>query len=155
MRLLLGEIMNAQENKQVVMEGYRLFQAGQIGELLTRYHDDAEWRSPEVEFVPFSGDFHGKAEIAQCFAKLDASIQSNRFEPMQFIAEDDKVVVTGVANWLAKPTGRSYDSPWVHVFTMRDGKVARFESLWDTLATAQAFRPVEAGRLAPPAPLHH
>jgi uncharacterized protein len=155
MRTLLGEIMNAQENKQLVMEGYRLFQTGQISELLSRYHDDAEWISPELEFVPFSGAFHGKSEIARFFANLDASVHTNRFEPTQFIAENDKVVVTGFASWLAKPTGRSYDSPWVHVFTVRDGKVARFESYWDTLATARAFLPEESGRVSSAVPMHH
>lgn len=147
--------MNAQGNKQLVMEGYRLFQAGQIDELLSRYHDDAEWTSPELEFVPFSGAFHGKAEIAQFFAKLDASVHANRFEPTQFIAENDKVVVTGFANWLAKPTGRSYDSSWVHIFTLRDGKVARFESFSDTLAMARAFLPEETGRVSNTVPMHH
>jgi ketosteroid isomerase-like protein len=131
--------MSAQSNKQLVIEGYQLFQSGQIGELLARYHDDAEWIGPDLESVPFSGAFRGKTEIAQFFTTLDSSVQASRFEPTRFVAEDDTVVVTGLATWLAKPTGRSYDSPWVHVFTLRDGKVARFESYYDTSATKNAF----------------
>lgn len=147
--------MSTQENKKLVMEGYQLFQSGAIRELLSRYHDDAEWISPDIDFVPFSGAFHGKAEIAQFFAHLDAAVHANRFEPQQFIAEDDKVVVTGLANWLAKSTGRTYDSPWVHVFTIRDAKVARFESYYDTWSTAKAFLPEQAGRESSAAQLHH
>jgi ketosteroid isomerase-like protein len=94
--------------------------------LLDRYHEDAEWIAPESELVPFSGNFYGKSGIAQFFAKLDAAVQTIRFKTKQFIAEGD-TVVTGEGNWLAKPTGRHYDSVWVHVFTLRDGKVARFE----------------------------
>ena len=148
--------MNAQENKRVVMEGYQMFQNGDIPHLLERYHDDAVWIEPEAENVPFAGKHNGKAEIAQFFQTLDAEAQALRFEPRQFIAEGDTVVVTGEATWLAKHTGRSYDSPWVHVLTMRDGKVAQFQSYNDTAAGERAFRPDQPGQGAGVgAPLHH
>jgi uncharacterized protein len=147
--------MGIQENKQLVIEGYRLFQNGDIHKLLELYHDDAEWIGPESEFVPFAGAFHGKAGIAQFFSKLDAAARANRFEPTQFIAEGDKVVVTGLASWLAKPTGRSYDSAWVHVFTVRDGKVARFEAYSDTAAAEKAFHPEQTSQGSIGAQLHH
>lgn len=147
--------MGTQENKQLVIEGYRLFQSGDIRKLLDLYHDDAEWTGPELEFVPFSGAYHGRAGIAEFFAKLDGSVRTERFEPQQFIAEGDKVVVTGVATWLAKPTGRSYDSEWVHVFTVRNGKVARFDMYYDTATTEKAFHPEQVSQDAKGARLHH
>lgn len=147
--------MDTQENKQLVIEGYRLFQSGDIRNLLDRYHEDAEWVGPESEFVPYAGSFHGKAGIAQFFTKLDAAVQAIRFEPKQFIAEGDKVVVTGEASWRVKQNGRSYDSPWAHVFTLRDGKVARFEAFHDTAAAEKAFRPDQPGQAPIATPLHH
>jgi ketosteroid isomerase-like protein len=147
--------MGIQENKQLVMEGYRLFQNGDIRNLLDRYHDDAEWLSPESEFVPFAGCFHGKAEIGQFFNKLDDAVQATSFVPRQFIAEGDLVVVTGDATWLAKKTGRSYDSPWVHVFTLRDGKVARFHSYYDTAAAEHALHTDQPGGTVSAAQMHH
>ena len=147
--------MNTQENKQVVMEGYRDYQNGNIQNLLDRYHEDAEWSTPESELIPFSGNFHGKSGIAQFFAKLDAAVQTIRFEPKQFIAEGDQVVVTGEASWLAKPTGRAYDSAWIQVFTLRDGKVARFVSFYDTAASERAFQPGPTGQPSVATELHH
>lgn len=147
--------MGIQENKQLVMEGYRLFQTGDIRKLLERYHDDAEWLSPESEFVPFAGCFHGKAEIAQFFHKLDASVKALSFVPQQFIAEGDQVVVTGTATWMARNTGRSYDSPWVHVFNLRDGKMARFQSYYDTAGAERALHADQPGQAASAAQLHH
>jgi ketosteroid isomerase-like protein len=147
--------MGTQENKQVVIEGYQQYQNGEIQDLLDRYHEDAEWIAPESELVPFSGNFHGKAGIAQFFAKLDAAVQTIRFEPKQFIAEGDQVVVTGEASWLAKPTGRQYDSSWVHVFSLRDGKVARFEAFYDTAASERAFQPGQAGQQSSTAETRH
>lgn len=149
--------MDAQENKRLVMEGYQMYQKGDIPHLLERYHDDAVWIEPEVEHVPFAGQFHGKAEIARFFKSLDDAAQALRFEPKEFIAEGDKVVVTGEATWLVRQTGRTYDSPWVHVFTVRDGKVARFQDFHDTAAGERAYRPDQPGQAGAGtgAPLHH
>ncbi len=147
--------MSTQENKQLVIEGYRLYQRGQISELLNNYHDDAEWTGPELELVPFSGTFRGKVGIAQYFSELDASVHANSFEPTRFIPEGDNVVVTGLANWVAKPTGRTYDCPWVHVFTLRDGKVARFECYYDTAATEKAFQPGPAASASSTTTVRH
>ncbi|WP_020654600.1 nuclear transport factor 2 family protein [Massilia niastensis] len=147
--------MDAQQNKQLVQEGYRLFQSGDIAGLLERYHDDAEWIIPESEYVPFSGSFHGKAGIAEFFSKLASSVETQRFELKECIAEGDKVVALGEAAWVARPTGRSYETPWAHVFTMRDGKVARFEAFSDTGATVKAFRPDMGAQIPIGSQLHH
>lgn len=133
--------MSTQDNKQVVIEGYREYEHGDIQQLLKRYHEDAEWIAPESALIPFAGNFHGRPGIAQFFAQFDAAVDTIRFEPQDFIAEGDKVVVIGDASWLAKPTGRVYDSAWVHVFTLRDGRVARFEAFYDTAAGERAFQP--------------
>ena len=147
--------MNAQENKQLIMAGYRLFQSGDIRALMERYHDDAEMVGPENDMVPFSGSFHGKADIMQFFGKLDAAVQAVHFHPRNMIAEDDKVVVSGDSTWMAKHTSRSYDSSWVHVFTIRDGKIARFEAYYDTAVAAKALHPELAVQQAAGPRLHH
>ncbi len=147
--------MNTQQNKDFVMEGYRLFQAGDISKLVERYHDNAEWVGPESDYLPFAGNFHGKQGIAQFFAKLDGAARVTHFTPIRTIAENDTVVVTGESSWVAKSTGRSYDSPWVHVFTMRDGKIARFEAFYDTANAERAFRPDAPGAQPGAAQVHH
>ena len=147
--------MSTAENKNFVMEGYRQFKSGDIPQLLERYHDNAEWISPESDLVPFAGKFHGKQGIAQFFAKLDATVQTLRFEPQRMIAEGDKVIVIGEGSWLVKATGQSYDTAWVHVFTMRDGKVAQFEVFSDTAASEKAFRPDLGAQATRSTPLHH
>jgi ketosteroid isomerase-like protein len=133
--------MDAQANKQLVLEGYRLFQSGDIPQLLSYVHDDAEWIGPDAEAVPFAGSFHGKAEVARFFSELITAMQPTRFVIKDVIAENDKVVVLGEAMWMVRSTGRSYDSQWVHVFTMRDDKFIRVDSLYDTASAERAFRP--------------
>jgi ketosteroid isomerase-like protein len=138
--------MNAQENKQLVQEGYRLFQQGDIPAMLARCHDDVDWISPETELAPFSGNFHGKQGLGEFFRKLDASLQAIRYEPLDFIAEGDKVVAVGQATWLVRSTGRQFDTPWMHLFTVRDGKIARIQAITDTAASERAFRGEQAAQ---------
>ncbi|WP_306391884.1 nuclear transport factor 2 family protein [Telluria beijingensis] len=132
--------MDAQNNKQMVMECYQLFMKGDIPSLLERCSDDADWIERDSDWIPFAGAHHGKAEIADFFAKFAGGAEPLSFVPRQFIAEGDMVVVAGDATWLAKPTGRSFDSPWVHILTIRDGKIARFEAYNDTAPAERAFR---------------
>jgi hypothetical protein len=133
--------MDAQDNKRIVTEGYRLFQNGDIAGMMAYASDDAEWIGSDAEAVPFAGSFHGKAEVARFFAELGAAMQPTRFVIKDVIAENDKVAVLGEATWMVKSTGRDYDSTWVHVFTIRDGKFTRVEALYDTAAAERAFRP--------------
>jgi ketosteroid isomerase-like protein len=147
--------MDAQQNKQLVQEAYRLFLNGDIQGVIERCHDDVEWASPESDYIPFAGIFRGKQGIAEFFAKLGANAHPERFEPQEFIAEGDKVVVLGQATWQAKPTGRSFHTPFTHVFTMRDGKMARFEAYADTAAGERAFRPEQSTKPSAGTQLHH
>jgi ketosteroid isomerase-like protein len=147
--------MDAQQNKQVVQEAYRLFLNGDIRGVIERCDDNAEWTSPDSEYIPFAGSFHGKQGIADFFSRLDANAQTLRFEPREFVAEGDKVIVLGHATWQAKPTGRSFDTPFIHVFTMRDGKVTRFEAHADTAAGERAFRSDQPAQPSMTSQLHH
>jgi ketosteroid isomerase-like protein len=147
--------MDARDNKRIVMDGYRLFQNGDIPGMLAYAHDDAEWISPEAEAVPFAGSFHGKAEVGRFFSALISAMQPTRFVIKDVIAENDKVVVLGEAAWMVKSTGRSYDSSWVHVFTMRDDKFTRVEALYDTASAERAFRPDRPDLMAAATALRH
>lgn len=149
--------MNIQENKQLVMQGYQKFQAQDIEGLMENFADDIEWIGVESEYLPFSGIYHGKQEVLHYFGMLAQAQEAMKFEPMEFIAEGDKVVVCGESKWMVRATGRSYANPWVHVFTIRDGKVARFQQFNDTAAAEKAYRPLPASmsQQSAGAGLHH
>ena len=147
--------MSAEENKQLVMQGYQLFRNKDMQGLLALYADDIEWIGSESDSLPFAGTWHGKDQVAEFFTQLGQAQEALRFEPETFIAEDNRVVVTGQASWLVKSTGQQYESPWVHVFTIRDGKVAQFQHYSDTAAAEAAFRPSQASQPQQEMPLRH
>lgn len=133
--------MNSQENKLVVKEGYQKFKNKDIAGILELFADDIEWEGARSEYIPFSGVYRGKQQAAQYFALMDQAQESQSFEPQEFIAEGDKVVVMGQSKWTVKATGQTYENPWVHIFTLREGKVVKFQQYNDTAAAQEAFRP--------------
>jgi ketosteroid isomerase-like protein len=56
------------------------------------------------------------------------------------------VVVIGEGAWHSRLTGRDYETPWVHVFTLRDGMVARVDSYYDTAPAAAALQTLQTGQ---------
>ena len=55
-------------------------------------------------------------------------------------AAEDKVVVWGRYAWTMRKTGRPVASEWLHMFTIRDGKLAGFDEFTDTAQFAEALR---------------
>lgn len=141
--------MSSQDNKQLVMQGYQKYQNKDIQGLLELLADDIEWVGVENEDIPFAGVYRGKGEVGRYFSQLDEAQEAQQFEAQKFMAEGDNVVVTGKSRWTVKSTGQAYENPWVHVFTIRNGKVARFEQYNDTAAAAKAFRGAQTATQQP------
>lgn len=133
--------MDTKQTKQVVMQAYQSYKEHDIKGILKLTDDKIEWIGPESDYIPFAGSYHGKDQVTQFFSKLEQAQDVLKFEPQTFIAEGDKVAVTGISSWHVKASGQTYDSPWVHIFTIRDGKIARFEQHSHTAAAEAAFRP--------------
>ncbi len=132
--------MDSIQNKQLVMHAYELYGKGDIKGVLEQCADDVCWTSADIEQVPFAGTFNGQYEVGEFFSHLANNVDTIHFTPRDFIAEGDKVVVTGNARWHVKSTGADFGSEWVHIFTVKDGKVTKFEQFTDTAAAEAAFR---------------
>ena len=71
---------------------------------------------------------------------LGSTVDFTTFEPREFIAQDDKVVSLVYAEATVRSTGRAVVNHEAHVWTFRDGKLARFQLYQDTAAAAAAHR---------------
>ncbi|HEX2183619.1 MAG TPA: nuclear transport factor 2 family protein [Rubrobacteraceae bacterium] len=132
--------MSEQENTELVQRAYGYFQSGDIPALLDSLSEDVEWQLPEVEDVPTAGRWHGREHVGQFFQALSDTEEVRQFEPREFVAQDDKVVALGHYAWQAKSTGREWESDFVHVFTVRDGRITRFQEYMNTAAIVDALR---------------
>lgn len=131
--------MSEQENIKLVQQAYENFKSGDIQSLLGLLADDVSWQLPEIENVPFAGKRQGRESVGQFFSTVAGSQDVKSFEPREFVAQGDKVVALGSYTWRVKSTGREFGGEWVHVFTIRDGKVTGFHEYTDTAAAAAAY----------------
>lgn len=131
--------MAEQENLEFVQQTYAAFGQGDIATVLNNLADDIVWESRYIPGVPLHGTFSGKDQIGSFFGKLGESLDVHEFVPQQFLAKDNTVVVLGYEQVTAKPTGNAYKNEWVHVWTLKDGKVAHVQASNNTAAAAAAF----------------
>jgi ketosteroid isomerase-like protein len=132
--------MNEQENTKLVQQAYTNFKNGDIESLLSLLSDDIQWQLPEIEGVAFAGKRTGRDQVGQFFASVAESQDFLQFEPKEYIAQGDKVAAQGHYAARVKSTGREYECDFVHVFTVRDGKVSAFQEYTDTAAASAAYQ---------------
>jgi ketosteroid isomerase-like protein len=128
-------------NTKVVQDAYAAFGRGDIPTLLGYMTDDIHWRPVigTAKHVPFSGERHGKPSVAEFFKQVSASEDFQQFEPREFVAQGDMVVALGHYRAVSKATGKTFDSDFVMVFTLRGGKVAAFREFTDSAGINAAF----------------
>lgn len=138
--------MNETENSKLVESGYDFFGKGDVEGLLKLFTDDIKWTVPEIENAPFAGSRSGKSDVGKFFQQLSEAEDISEFVPKEFVAQGDKVVVLGRSKATARATGKTYETDWVHVFTLRDGKVAEFHEFFDNAAANKAFQKTAAAK---------
>jgi ketosteroid isomerase-like protein len=133
--------VSADENTRLAQSGYEAFGRGDLAALAELMADDIEWVHPgDPDENPNGGTFKGKEAVLGWFGGLASTVDFTTFEPREFIAQDDKVVALVYAEATIRDTGRALVNHEAHVWTFRDGKVARLQIYLDTSAAAAAHR---------------
>lgn len=132
--------MKEQENAATVQQAYNNFKTGNIPGLIDQMSDNVTWELPDIEGVPFAGKRTGRDAVKEFFSTLAQSQEALEFEPIESLAQGDKVVSLGHYKWRVKDTGREYASNFVHVFTVRNGKITGFREHFDTAVVAAAYQ---------------
>ena len=138
--------MSERTNTDVLQQGYEAFGRGDIPAVLDLLTDDVEWIQQGPSVIPFAGTRHGHEGVAEYFSLLDEHLEFEQFEPREFVAQGETVVL-GYERSLAKATGRPLEQEWAHVYTLRDGKITTGRFFEDTAAEVIAFNTAEAHSL--------
>ena len=131
--------MSEQDNLRIVQEGYADFARGDVQTLLGKFADDIEWVIPGSKNNPLAGTYKGRNRVAEFFKLLSDLTEISTFEPREFVAQGDKVVVLGRETGRVKSTGRGFQSDWAMAFTLRNGKIVKFQEYTDTANLEAAF----------------
>lgn len=102
--------------------------------------DDAEWWvMGDPAILPFAGSYRGPEGFANWLQALRAAVTYDRFEVIQHVAAGDEVIEIIEAAGTANTNGRRYESRIVRIFTVREGKIVRVQSFFDTAEYAKAL----------------
>lgn len=125
-------------NTEKIKALYAGFTAGDLPAILADMAPDIAWT--EAEGYPYAGTFHGPQAILDgVFVRLATEWDGYTAVPDRYVSEGDEVVALGHYSGTYKATGRSFRAPFVHAWTLRDGRIARFVQYVDTVLVQRAL----------------
>jgi len=130
------------DNVGLVERSYIAFERDDLDAVLADMHPDIEWH--QAQGLPHGGLYHGVDEVRKnIFEPLDEAWWSEfSATPDEFLDAGSEIVVLGRYRGVAKETGKRLDVPFVHIWTVEDGRAVRFRQFLDTAGWVEALRPV-------------
>ena len=118
---------------------YAAFACGDMPTVLGAMDSSFSWTEPEGN--PYAGTYVGPdAVLAGVFMKLGAEWNGFTVVPQEFISEGDAVVTLGEMSGAYKATGKSFKTPFVHVWRFSAGRLQSFSAHMDTLVYQRALQ---------------
>ena len=125
---------------EIVRGFYDALGRGDVPGVLARLHDQLEWTEAE-RFPYYSGTWRSPQEVLDKLL-IPLARDWDRFSARahDFIAQGDRVVTLGEYSGTFKATGKSMTASFAHVWTIRDGRLARFDMYTDTAKVREALK---------------
>lgn len=118
----------------VVQEVYQAFGRGDVPGVLAHVADNVDWEFVGSPSLPYAGPRRTRQAVGDFFAQVAQADNVVAFEPREFIDAGAHVTVLGWERTTARDTGKTFESDWVHVFSLTDGKITRFRGFFNTAA---------------------
>ena len=109
---------------------------GDVNSFKSLLADDAEWDI--AEGFPNGGVYRGIDNVVNGFFPFMADFDEFYAKGDEFFGSGDHVIVLGRYFGVTKK-GPKVESRFVHIWTVRDGKVARLQQTADTVLIARAL----------------
>ena len=119
---------------------YANFETGNIPALMEVLDENISWvHHGSRELIPFAGEWQGVEGAGQMLQTFAETVEPVFMNVKDIVASGDKVVVQINESYKVKATGKAYVTEVVHIWTVQEGKVTRFDELYDSAAIAEAF----------------
>jgi ketosteroid isomerase-like protein len=128
-----------EENTALVKQLYAAFAAQNIPALLPLLSQEVDWLFYGPDTIPFAGSYYGHQQVELFFTKALETTEFVVFEPREFIAGSNTILVQGFERGRVKSTGRMWETEWAHVFTVENGQIVKMREYYDTAVIAEAF----------------
>jgi ketosteroid isomerase-like protein len=123
-------------NLDLVKLAYSNFVTGNVPGVLALFDPAIEWHEcTGMPFVKGDGIFIGPdAVVTNVFMNLPVYFDGFNIAPNEIFGADDKVVMVGYYQGRNKATGNPFKANATHVWTVKNGKLAKFFQAVDTAA---------------------
>ncbi len=128
------------ENINIVQSLYSYFSEKNINAILEMISPDVEWGEPSNPFNPAGGTRYGHKGFLEWINIGKQNEEILILEPGKMLADNETVAVIGHMKCLAIPTGKIYESDFVHIVVIRNRKIVKFQEFFDTYIAGEAFR---------------
>ena len=130
--------MNTQNVNDNIAVVQRLYEARGDPEIIRQVlAPDVRWEV--VEGFPYSDVYLGLNGVSDFFTRLFSDFEDWRTEPSDFFETGDHVIAIGAYSAKAKATGKTFKARFAHVWTMRNGVIARLQQVADTVQLSSAL----------------
>jgi uncharacterized protein len=124
-------------NMETVRRSYEAFAQGDVPVFLSLLDANVQWVEPEG--VPLEGTYIGPdAVLKEVLIPLTSTWDGFTVTPETFLDAGDTITVLGTLKGTNKATGKKLGTPYIAVWTLRDGKVVKYQSFVNTIAFAHA-----------------
>jgi uncharacterized protein len=128
-------------NVTLVQALYAAFKRGDIAPIIAAMVPDVVWTvHGRPKDHPALGTANAPVGVQKFFGIIADTQTATDFSPREFHATGDKVFVLGHYDWTLRKSGKTVSADWVHIFTIKDGKVTSFDEFTDTAQFAEAMR---------------
>jgi uncharacterized protein len=124
------------EPEVVVRSVYDAYARRDVAAVLSAFAPDVVF--VQTDLLPWGGRYEGiegaQASIGKLFAHVDSKVEIE-----ETVSAGDHVVVIGRTRGTTRTTGAEFDIRVVHVWTVVNGRILRFEAYIDTPAMLSAL----------------
>lgn len=125
--------------KQVIQEMYDSFSRGEVSAVLSAYDEQMRWEAAENSPYGDRSPYVGAEQILNgVFVRLLEDWDGFTVGVEELIDVEDRVVAVGRYRGAHRATGQPINAQFAHVWTVKNGKVTRFQQYTDTLQLARA-----------------
>lgn len=117
------------KNKEIIARLYEAFGQRDMTMMSTLFDPNIEVRQSSL--LPWGGVYKGFKGVVDLATKLLEHVDS-QIEVEEYVESGDQVVAIGWTKGHVRASGREFKIRAVHVWTMKKGKVLRFEAYIDT-----------------------
>jgi ketosteroid isomerase-like protein len=123
----------SQENIRTIKNIYEAASRGEFGPLREALDPNVEWIEPHVPGLWFSGTHRGADAVWKgVISPTGEKIEGFRVKIKRIYGVGDHVIAIGYFHGRGKTTGKELEAATVHVCTLHNRKIVRFEGFHDT-----------------------